>query len=195
MRGKSIAFYDKLPSMIVRRLLSLLLISALLLLPVGAGQAFALSTPTVNPIDTPSVADNSTFVEGSNRYGYLTIDSIEFVLSGTDAEVTVEYEITPWIAFLVFLFGKQDLKNRVLCVIGYPETGTTDQVVTFTYIDNDHAVITVTNAVVDYKDGSYWYPLHKFGTVIPMLTFVVGPEDTKIYNNIQVMSKGFGYFQ
>jgi hypothetical protein len=181
--------------MIVRRFLSLLLISAFLLLPVGAGQALALSNLTVTPTETQTVSDNSTFVEGSNRYGYLTIESVAFSLSGTDAEVTVEYEITPWIAFLVFLFGKQDLKNRVLSVIGYPETGKADQVVTFTYVDNDRAVITVKNAVVDYKDGSYWYPMHEFGTVIPTLTFVVGSEDTKIYNNTQSMPKGFGYFQ
>ena len=179
------------------RILSLFMITAFLLL-IGTGPVFAAQTPVITiSEDDQTVNDNTTsvFVDGSNRYGYLTIDSIDIVLSGTDAEITVQYKITPWIAFLVFLFGKQDLKNRVLSVVGYPEAGKDYQVATYTYVDNDHAVITVKNVVVDYQDGSYWYPAHTFGTVIPNLTFILGPDSSKIYNNIKIMPKGFGYFQ
>jgi hypothetical protein len=178
------------------RLLSLFMITAFLLL-IGTGPVFAAQTPIITiSEDNQTVNDNtSVFVDGSNRYGYLTVNSIDIVLSGTDAEITVQYEVTPWIAFLVFLFGKQDLKNRVLSVVGYPEAGKDSQVVTYTYVDNDRAVITVKNAVTDYGDGSYWYPAHTFGTVIPKLTFVITPTDSKIYNNTKIMSKGFGYFQ
>lgn len=178
------------------RILSLVMISAFLLL-IGTGPVFAAQTPIITiSEDNQTVNDNtSVFVDGSNRYGYLTVNSIDIVLSGTDAEITVQYEVTLWIAFLVFLFGKQDMKNRVLSVVGYPEAGKDSQVVTYTYVDNDRAVITVKNAVTDYGDGSYWYPAHTFGTVIPKLTFVITPTDSKIYNNTKIMSKGFGYFQ
>ncbi|MDO9522576.1 MAG: hypothetical protein Q7J08_02570 [Methanocorpusculum sp.] len=178
------------------RLLSLFMITAFLLL-IGTGPVFAAQTPIITiSEDNQTVNDNtSVFVDGSNRYGYLTVNSIDIVLSGTDAEITVQYEVTPWIAFLVFLFGKQDLKNRVLAVVGYPEAGKDSQVVTYSYVDNDRAVITVKNVVVDYGDGSYWYPAHTFGTVIPKLTFVLTPTDSKIFNNTKIMSKGFGYFQ
>ncbi len=172
------------------------MIMAFLLL-IGTGPVFAAQTPVITiSEDNQTVSDDiSVLVDGSNRYGYLTIDSIDIVLSGTDAEITVQYEVTSWIAFPVFLLGKQDLKNRVLSVVGYPETGKDTQVVTYTYVDNDHAVITVKNAVIDYGDGSYWYPAHTFGTVIPKLTVIITPTDSKIYNNTKIMSKGFGYFQ
>lgn len=179
------------------RILSLFMIAALLFLLVP-GQAFAAQGVVITiPDENQTVADENTsvFVEGSNRYGYLTVESMNIVLSGTDAEVTVYYKVTPWIAFLVFLFGKQDLKNRVLSVVGYPEAGKDTQMATYTYVDNSRAVITVKNAVIDYGDGSYWYPAHTFGTVIPKLTFILTPTDTKEYTNTKVMPKGFGYFQ
>ena len=178
------------------RILSLFMITAFLLL-IGTGPVFAAQTPviTISEDNQTAADDTPVLVDGSNRYGYLTIDSMDIVLSGTDAEITVQYEVMPWIAFLVFLFGKQDLKNRVLAVVGYPETGKESQVVTYTYVDNDRAVITVKNAVIDYGDGSYWYPAHTFGTVIPKLNFILTPTETKTFNNTQVMSKGFGYFQ
>ncbi len=179
------------------RFLSLFMITAFLLLLVP-GQALADQGLVITlPDDNQTVDDDNTsvFVEGSNRYGYLTADSIEVIASGTDVEITVHYSVTPWIAFLVFLFGKQDLRNRVLSVVGYPETGKDSQVVTYAYVDNNRAVITVKNLAISYGDGSYWYPAHTFGTFIPKLTFILGPNETKTYTNTQVMSKGFGYFQ
>ena len=178
-----------------RRIVSLLIVLAFLVLPFSAGSVFALTTNTTLPTDTETIVDDGTFINGSNQYGYMTIESVNIVLSGTDAEITVLYDIDPWISFLVFLFGKQDLKKRVLSVVGYPESGKSDQVVTYTYIDNGRASLVVRNAIVDYNDGSYWYPQHSFGTVIPTLTFVIGPSDTKVYNNTKIMQKGFGYFQ
>ncbi len=178
------------------RILSLFMIFAFLLLLVP-GQALADQGVVITlPDENQTVAATpSVLADGSNRYGYLTVDSMDIVLSGTDAEITVHYEVTPWIAFLVFLFGKQDLKSRVLSVVGYPETGKDSQVVTYAYVDNNRAIITVKNAVTDYGDGSYWYPAHTFGTVIPKLNFILTPTETKTFNNTQVMSKGFGYFQ
>jgi len=178
------------------RILSLVMIAALLLMFIP-GQAFANSGVIITlPGGNQTVTgDPSVLTEGSNKYGYLTVHSMDIVLSGTEAEITVQYEVKPWIAFLVFLFGKQDLKNRVLSVVGYPEAGKDSQSATYTYVDNSRAVIVVKNAVIDYQDGSYWYPAHTFGTVIPKLTFILSSTDSKIYSNVKVMQKGFGYFQ
>lgn len=178
------------------RIFSLIMIAALLLLFIP-GQALANSGVIITlPEGNQTVSgDSSVLTEGSNRYGYLTVRSMDIALSGTEAEITVQYEVTPWIVFLVFLFGKQDLKNRVLSVVGYPEPGKDSQTAVYTYVDNSRAVIVVKNAVIDYEDGSYWYPAHTFGTVIPKLTFIIGPAESKIYSNIKVMQKGFGYFQ
>ncbi|HJJ50780.1 MAG TPA: hypothetical protein O0X01_04580 [Methanocorpusculum sp.] len=173
----------------------MLMIAAFLLLLVP-GQVLAAPGLVITlPDGGKTTNDTPVPVDESNRYGYLTIKSIDIVLSGTDTEITVKYEITPWIAFLVFLFGKQDLKNRVLSVVGYPEVGKENQVAKYTYVDNDRAEITVENVIIDYRDGSYWYPAHTFGTVIPKLTFVIGPTESKTYDNIQIMPKGFGYFK
>lgn len=178
----------------VTRLLSLIMIAAFLLLLVPGQVLAAPGLVITQPDDGKVTDDTSVFVNGSNRYGYLSVKSIDVVVMGTDTEITVEYEITPWIAFLVFLFGKQDLKNRVLCVVGYPEAGKDNQAATFTYVDNGRAKITVDNVIIDYGDGSYWYPAHTFGTVIPKLTFVISPTESKNYKNTKVMQKGFGYF-
>ena len=178
------------------RIISLVMIAAFLLLLVP-GPALAISGVVITlPEGNQTVTgDPSVLTEGSNKYGYLTVRSMDIVLSGTEAEITVQYEVTPWIAFLVFLFGKQDLKNRVLSVVGYPEAGKDSQSAAYTYVDNSRAVIVVKNAVIDYEDGSYWYPAHTFGTVIPKLTFILSPTESKVYSNIKVMQKGFGYFQ
>lgn len=133
--------------------------------------------------------------EVNNKYGYLNIDSITFVLTGTNAEVTIDYTIDPWIEFFVFLFGKEDLKIRVLAVANYPEIGR-DQIVTFKSVDTDKTVITVSNAVMDYGDGStYWFYQHEFGTTIPTLTFITSEESEKVFHNVKRMDKGFGFFQ
>lgn len=154
----------------------------------------------------PAFADNTTSAADSplqgkipvyenNKYGYLNIESVTFVLTGTNAEVTVDYTVDKWIEFLVFLFGKEDLKNRVLAVANYPEVGR-DQIVNFKSIDTDKAVFTVSNAVMDYGDGStYWFYQHEFGTTIPLLTFVTSDESEKVFVNVKRMDKGFGYFQ
>lgn len=139
---------------------------------------------------TPVLAE-----EINNKYGYLNINSITFVLIGTCAEITVNYTIDPWIEFFVFLFGKEDLKKRVFAVVNYPEIGR-DQIVTIKFADSNAAVFTVSNAVMDYGDGStYWFYQHEFGTTIPTLTFVTSEESEKVFHNVKRMDKGFGFFQ
>lgn len=145
-------------------------------------------------------ANNSTHItpvplgDAANRYGYLTINSIDVSLIGTTAEITVDYKIEPWIKILVITLGREDLKKRILGVINYPDAGR-EQIVTFKYFNDKKAIITVTNTVIDYHDGSFWYNQHEFGTIIPRIVFHISDTDKKWYYNIKLMPKGFGYFQ
>ena len=182
-----------------------ILICALLLCSL-VSPVFADDSSTESSADSSAVtsADSSADtgktrvslpVYENNKYGYLNINAVTFVLTGTNAEVTVEYSVDKWIEWLVFFFGKEDLMKRVLAVANYPEIGR-DQYVSFKFVDTDMAVFTVSNAVMDYGDGStYWFYQHEFGTTIPLLTFVTSDESEKVFVNVKRMEKGFGYFQ
>ena len=173
-------------------ILCLFLALMILALPVSGAAAFSL--PFLS-----AVSDEETAVgllNGENRYGYLYVKSVEYSMKNMDAEIVVTYDIEPWISFLVYLFGKQDLKTRVLGILQYPEKGYESvQKIDFTYINSDYAVLTVTNAALDNQDNSYWIRPHSFGCTIPALTFVINAEDIKTFTNIKDMPKGIGYFR
>ena len=164
-----------------------------LLLPIMTGAAAAAESSGVTVNETPKVVLLRTASQ-SNHYGYITVDSMEVVLDGVNAEITVHYRIDPWIAFLVFLLGKQNLKERLLRIISYPEIQD-KQKVEFQYVDNEKAIISVTNVSSDYGDGSYWYLAHDFAITIPELVFTTPGGSTKNYTNIQSLDKGFGYYR
>lgn len=168
-----------------------------------AGPAAAIDLPqlllpseilgqTTEAAENESVSD---LVPGSNRYGYLTVNAVNFTLVNTDSEVTVTYSVDPWISFLVYLFGKQDLKKRVTSILNYPDEGYTNQAISFKYIDNGKAVLTITNTALDNQDNSFWFKAHSFGCTIPTLTFGLSASDTKVFTNVQDMSKGIGFFK
>lgn len=96
-----------------QRDIAIILAAAFVLLPVLAGAAAAAE---------PAATETQRFVlfqspELSNHYGYITVNSVDVKLEGVNAVYTINYSIDPWIAFLVFLLGKQDLKNRLLKII------------------------------------------------------------------------------
>jgi hypothetical protein len=96
----------------------------------------------------------------------------------------------------VYLFGKQDLKKRILDILGYPEAGYESvQDVSFSYVDGDYAVLKVRNAALDNQDNSYWIRPHSFGCVIPTLTFVISSSDIETFTNVKDMAKGIGFFK
>ena len=150
----------------------------------------AEETQTVSTEET----ETSTLVPGSNNYAYLKVQSVSYSLKNLEADITVVYSIEPWLSVLVFLFGKQDLKNRIQGLIQYPESGY-NQEVTFQYIGTDKAVLHVTNVAVDNQDNSYWLKPHSFGCTIPLLTFVISDTDIKTFTNVKDMAKGLGYFR
>lgn len=173
--------------------LCLTLALMLLVLPVSGAPAFPLPFLSAADLDE---SNPTTFVNGENRFGYLYVQSVEYTMKNMDAEIVVTYDIEPWISFLVYLFGKQDLKKRVLGILQYPEKGYESvQDVSFTYIDSESAIISVTNAALDNQDNSYWIRPHSFGCTIPTLTFIINADDIKTFTNVKDMPKGIGYFR
>ncbi len=166
-----------------------ILMAFMVLIP--AAGASTLSLPFLTSLETDENSEN-----GDNRYGYLYIKSVEYTMNNADAQIRITYEIEPWISFLVYLFGKQDLKKRVIGVLQYPEKGYENvQDVTFSYIDSNQAVLTITNAALDNQDNSYWIRPHTFGCTIPSLTFIISENDIKTYTNVESMAKGIGFFR
>lgn len=172
-----------------QRDIAIILAAAFVLLPVLAGAAAAAE---------PAATETQRFVlfqspELSNHYGYITVNSVDVKLEGVNAVYTINYSIDPWIAFLVFLLGKQDLKNRLLKIINppVPTSGQTQDIV-FQYVDNEKAIISVFNAAMSYGDNTYWYPEQEFAVTIPQIIFTA--SFTKTYNNTRVIERGFGYY-
>lgn len=170
--------------------LSILLILALFCVAVAAEPTY-----TILPVETDDNANLVPMVtEVDNNFGYLKIQSVQYTLKNMDADIVVTYDIDSWLAFLVYLFGKDDLKKRVLGTLQYPESGY-NQDITFQYLDTGRAVLHVTNAALDNQDNSYWFRAHTFGCTIPSLQFIFSDTDVKSYTNVKQMEKGIGYFK
>lgn len=146
----------------------------------------------------PSSHESSAIVpvvsNGENNYGYLQVQSVQFTIKNKDADVIVTYDIEPWMAFLVYLFGEADLEKRVLGVLQYPESGY-NQEITFKHLDTSRAILHITNVGLENQGDNYWYRAHTFGCTIPHLSFILSANDVKEYVNVMEMPKGFGYFK
>lgn len=122
----------------------------------------------------------------TNRYSYLTVDRVAINLSGTEATVVVDYRVDPGIAPLVAIFGRGDLHQKVRRVLGFED----GRVVAMSL---DRAELVVEKASMDYGEGSYWFPAHTFGVVVPSLT-VSSPQSTRQLVQTDTFSRGMGYF-
>lgn len=174
----------------LERGIAIILAAAFVLLPALAGAAAAAEP---EPTETGPRVVLFQNADLANHYGYITVNSVDVQLKGVDATYTINYSIDPWIAFLVFLLGKQDLKNRLLKIVNPPVPGSDQmQKIVFQYVDNEMAMISVSNATMSYGDNTYWYPKQEFAVTIPQITFT--SSFTKTYNNTRVIERGFGYY-
>ncbi|WP_292366651.1 MULTISPECIES: hypothetical protein [unclassified Methanoculleus] len=123
---------------------------------------------------------------GEERYGYITVKDVTVKLEKADAVVIMNYTIDDGIGFLVLLLGKSDLKQKSLDILNFNDTRVQ-------HLDLDRIEVRVTNAANDYGQGSYWFPAHRFGVVVPSLT-VITPQDVKRYENVSEFPDGLGYF-
>ncbi len=143
---------------------------------VAVGMVLMLAAVLVSPV----------MAAGEERYGYITVKEITIRLENEDAVVTMNYTIDGGIAFLVFLLGKADLRQKTLDILRFNDTRVQ-------YIDLERVEVRANNVSENYGLGSYWFPAHRFGVAVPSLT-VITPQDVRHYANISEFSDGFGYF-
>lgn len=120
------------------------------------------------------------------RYGYLKISEVNVNLDNGTANIRVNYTVDEGTRFIFFIFGKQDLKNKLLKILNYNDAKMKN-------IDLTSAEFTVDDASVSYGDGIYWYPSHAFNVVIPNLT-VKSPQVTRNFSMVKEFPEGIGYF-
>ncbi|MDV2482036.1 hypothetical protein F8E02_08520 [Methanoculleus sp. Wushi-C6] len=124
--------------------------------------------------------------EGEERYSYITVQDVTVRLENEDAFVTMNYTVDGGIKFLVLLLGKSDLRQKALGILNFNDTEVRR-------LDLECIEVRVNNVSDDYGRGSYWFPAHRFGVVVPSVT-IVTPHDIKYYENISEFPEGFGYF-
>ncbi len=122
----------------------------------------------------------------TSRYSYIMVESVEIDLNNKQAEIQVSYEIDDGIELVVVLLGKSDLKKKLKTVLAFDE-------IRFQEVELDHAVLLIEDASFDYGDGSYWFPEHRFGIMIPELT-VKSPQTERTFEMTDEFPKGMGYF-
>jgi hypothetical protein len=120
------------------------------------------------------------------RYSYITINDMTINLERDQANIKVNYSIDPGTQLIVYLLGKQDLKNKLLKVLNYED-------VTVKSVEMNSAEIQVNDISYDYGKGIYWFPEHEFNVVIPNLR-VVSPQVAREYRNTKKFSDGMGFF-
>jgi hypothetical protein len=121
-----------------------------------------------------------------DRYSYITINDMTINLEKDQANIKVNYSIDTGTQLIVYLLGKQDLKNKLLKVLNYDD-------VTVKNVEMNNAEIVINDISYDYGKGIYWFPEHEFNVVIPNLR-VVSPQVTREYHNTKIFSEGMGFF-
>ncbi len=120
------------------------------------------------------------------RYSYIKINDMTINLEKDQANIKVNYTIDPGTELIVYLLGKQDLKNKLLKVLNYEDA-------TVKNVEMNSAEILINDISYDYGKGIYWFPEHEFNVVIPNLR-VVSPQVTREYRNTKKFSDGMGFF-
>ena len=131
-------------------------------------------------IIAPAIAAND------ERYGYITVESVQIQLDNNTALVDVHYSVDEGTRLIFFLLGKQDLNNKLLKILNYDDAQ-------MKHIDLSDAEFVVDEAAYSYGNGIYWYPSHQFNVVVPKLT-VVSPQVVRNYTNTNLFPEGIGYF-
>ena len=121
------------------------------------------------------------------RYGYITVDSVQITLQNDTAHLDVHYSVDEGTRFIFFLLGKQDLKNKLLKILNYDDAQ-------IDRLDLSEAQFDVHEAAYSYGNGIYWYPSHQFNVVVPKL-MIVSPQISRNYTNTNQFPDGLGYFE
>ncbi|MDD1657032.1 MAG: hypothetical protein LUQ41_01040 [Methanomicrobiales archaeon] len=119
--------------------------------------------------------------------GYLNVDRVAITLDGADAQVRMEYNLAGGMRILVYLLGTRDLERKVKRVLNFEGARVEE-------IDTSHALVRVEDAAVDYGDGTYWFPEHRFGVTVPLVT-VKTPQYTQAHRMSVEIPRGIGYYR
>ncbi len=122
----------------------------------------------------------------SGRISYISIDHIDIELVDDVATINVDYRIDDMVSFLVMLLGKSDLKYKIGVALNFEDAK-------FIRADLDHAILVVRGISYDYGDGSYWFPEHQFGIMLPEIV-VKTPQSSRNFTNTDIIPHGIGYF-
>jgi len=131
-------------------------------------------------IIAPALAANE------DRYGYIKVEDVTVQLDNGTAVIHVNYSVDENTRFIFFLFGKQDLKNKLLKILNYDDAQMRS-------INLTSADFVVDDASFSYGNGVYWYPSHDFNVAIPNLT-VKSPQMVKNFTMAKQFPGGLGYF-
>jgi hypothetical protein len=121
-----------------------------------------------------------------DRYGYIKVDDVVVQLENGTALIHVNYNVDESTRFIFFLFGKQDLKNKLLKILNYDDARMKS-------INLSSAEFVVDEAAFSYGNGIYWYPSHNFNVAIPNLT-IKTPQTTKSFVMAKEFPAGMGFF-
>jgi hypothetical protein len=121
-----------------------------------------------------------------DRYGYIKVEDVMVQLENGTAVIHVNYNVDESTRFIFFLFGKQDLKNKLLKILNYEDARMKS-------INLSSAEFVVDDAAFSYGDGIYWYPSHDFNVAIPTLT-IKTPQTTKNFTMAKKFPAGMGFF-
>ena len=105
------------------------------------------------------------------RYSYITMKEMNITLEKDHAIIRVNYTIDEGTQLIVYLLGKQDLRNKLLKVLNYEDA-------TVRNVDMDNAEIVINGISYDYGRGIYWFPDHQFLVEVPVLR-VISPAGYK----------------
>jgi hypothetical protein len=122
----------------------------------------------------------------NDKYGYITIQSVDISLDGDKATIKVDYILDEPTRVIVLLLGKQDLKTRLLTVLNYDDAEVKA-------IDLNSAELVVDDVSYSYGRGVYWFPEHVFNVMVPDLR-VTTPQVVREYSSVEGIPNGIGYF-
>jgi len=122
----------------------------------------------------------------NDKYGYITIQSVDISVDGSQATIKVDYVLDDPTRVIVLLLGKQDLKSRLLTVLNYDDAEIVN-------IDLDSAELVVDDVSYSYGRGVYWFPEHSFNVMVPYLR-ITTPQVTREYFSVEGIPNGIGYF-
>jgi hypothetical protein len=133
-----------------------------------------------------SVAAIPATAANNDKYGYITIQSVDINLDGNRANIRVDYTLDEPTRVIVLLLGKQDLKNRLLTVLNYDDAEVKN-------IDLNRAELVVDDVSYSYGRGVYWFPEHLFNVMVPDLR-ITTPQVVREYSSVEGIPNGIGYF-